>query len=148
MKIAPTPLVPLTALSLALAACSSGSDAGLPGDADDTQPFAGIGANETINMTGTEPFWNVEVVGNSITYSTPEQIDGITGVVERFAGRGGYSLSGTLEGRILDATITPAECSDGMSDRQFPFAVTIMLGSDVLEGCGWTQATPFTEAEY
>ncbi len=130
---------------LLLAACSSGPGEGVPGDVDDTQPYAGIGEGETINMVGTEPFWSAEIAGSMLTWTTPDQPDGITGTVERFAGRGGYSLSGTLEGRILDATITPAECSDGMSDRDFPFAVTIMLGSEVLEGCGWTASTPFSE---
>ena len=103
---------------LLLAACSSGPGEGVPGDVDDTQPYAGIGEGETINMVGTEPFWSAEIAGSMLTWTTPDQPDGITGTVERFAGRGGYSLSGTLEGRILDATITPAECSDGMSDRR------------------------------
>jgi len=136
------------AMLLMLAACSSGSDAALPGEADDTQPFAGIGAVEVINMVGTEPFWSAEVNGETITWSTPDQPDGIAGTIDRFAGRGGYSLSSSLEGRTVDITISPADCSDGMSDRAFPFAVTVRLGEEVREGCGWTEATPFTEAEY
>jgi len=131
----------------ALGACSSGPDAALPGEADDNQPFAGIGAGETVHMTGTEPFWSAEVAGATLTYSTPETPEGVTGAVERFAGRGGYSISGTLEGRALDITVTPADCSDGMSDRSFPYAVTMRLGNEVREGCGWTDAKPYTGAQ-
>ena len=127
-----------------LAACSSGPDAALPGEADDNQPFAGIGATETVHMTGTEPFWSAEVSTAALTYTTPENPEGISGTVERFAGRGGYSISGTLNGRTVDITVTPADCSDGMSDRSFPFAVTMRLGEEVREGCGWTDANPFT----
>tara|TARA_E500000305_G_C3864194_1_gene162035 strand:- start:84 stop:518 length:435 start_codon:yes stop_codon:yes gene_type:complete len=140
--------IPALALLLTISACSPGTDATLPGEADDTQPYAGIGEGETINMVGTEPFWSAELAGVTLTWTTPDQPGGIVGTVERFAGRGGYSLSGKLAGRSFDATITPTDCSDGMSDRSFPFAATIRLGDEILDGCAWTSSQPFTEAEY
>ncbi len=33
-------------------------------------------------------------------------------------------------------TVTPLACSDGMSDRSYPFTVTLKLGEDLRNGCG------------
>lgn len=97
-----------------------------------------------MHFTGTEPFWSGEVVRNRLTYATPEDQQGKTVTVSRFAGRGGLSFSGELEGKPLTLAVTPAACSDGMSDRKYPFAVTLRLGEDVHQGCGWTERQPRT----
>ena len=82
-----------TMLLLTLAACGSQSDSsiagpqgGAPGRGEDTAAYSGIGPEETIHFTGTEPFWGGEASGGTLTYSTPENIDGTTIAVERFAG--------------------------------------------------------------
>ncbi|MES2700146.1 MAG: hypothetical protein V4647_11105, partial [Pseudomonadota bacterium] len=67
--------------------------------------------------------------------------------VARFAGRGGLSFTGTLQGAQFDLAITPASCSDGMSDRTYPFAVTVQLGDQQLSGCGWTDRQGYTGGE-
>lgn len=137
---------PLLALALATACTPAGNGGGggaeLPGGSD-TQPFAGIGAEETLRFTGTEPFWGGEVSGGRLVYTTPEQPAGEAIAVERFAGRGGLSFSGTLAGRAFDMAVTQGECSDGMSDRTYPFAVTLRLGEETRQGCGWTEAAPY-----
>ena len=130
-----------------LAGCGTGGDAAVPGDAEDTQPFAGIGEEEVIHLTGTEPFWGGEVVGQSLTYTTPEIQDGQIVPVERFAGRGGVSFSGELEGEDLDLMVTPGACSDGMSDRTYPLTATLLIGDEQRNGCAWTDAQPFEGPE-
>ena len=110
---------------------------GVPGDAGDTQPFAGIGANEAVNAAGTEPFWNLRVENGTLTYTTPENMDGEAIGVERFAGRGGLSFSGLIGERTLDLAITPGTCNDGMSDRTYPFHATLALGDEQRSGCAW-----------
>ena len=123
----------------------------MPGNADDRQPFDLIAPGETINLTGTEPFWGGEIApegaGWTLRWSTPENIAGERVTMERFAGRGGLAFSGTLAGEGLDLAITPADCSDGMSDRTYPYAVTVTLGDQQLDGCGWTEARPYTGGE-
>jgi uncharacterized membrane protein len=126
----------------AAAAPQQAADAKLP-DADSTQAYNGIGEDETVHFTGTEPFWGGEVSGTTLTYTTPENPDGATIAVERFAGRGGLSFSGSLEGADIEMTVTPLECSDGMSDRTYPFTVTIKIGDDLRNGCGWSERQPF-----
>lgn len=116
----------------------------VPGDADDRRPFAEIGPAETVEFTGTEPFWGGKVTSTSLTYSTPENIDGATIAVERFAGRGGISYSGTHEGAPFDMMITPGECSDGMTDRTYPYTVTLEVQGEQRRGCAWTEDKPRT----
>lgn len=135
------------AFCLALAACSSQPDGQLPGNAQDEQPFSAIAPDEVIRLAGTEPFWGGEITGDVLRWSTPENIDGQAISVERFAGRGGLSFSGTLEGAAIDIVVTPAPCSDGMSDRTYPFAVTVQKGAEQLNGCGWSDRQPYTGAE-
>ena len=135
-------------ITLLLAACSSAADnPNLPGNAQDDQPFAGIGEGEVINLTGTEPFWGGEIRGGQLNYTTPENIDGVQIDVIRFAGRGGLSFSGELAGETLDIAITPGACSDGMSDRSYPFAVTLQIGDDQRMGCGWSDRQGYSGGE-
>ncbi len=81
-----------------------------------------------MRFTGAEPFWGGEVAGGTLSYSTPETPDGETIAVERFAGRGGLSFNGTLGEQAFEMMVTPLECSDGMSDRTYPFTVTLQIG--------------------
>lgn len=139
-------LAPAVALLL-LGACHSGSghsQSGVPGDDDSTQPFTAISPDQTLHFVGTEPFWGGEARGGTLTYSTPSQPEGTKLAVKRFGGRNGLGLSGTLDGDTFDMTITPGACSDGMSDRRFPFTVTLNIGGDIREGCAWTDSNPFS----
>jgi uncharacterized membrane protein len=144
---------PLLASLALLAACTSsdpaasGDAATVPGDSEDSQPFAAIAGDDVVHFTGTEPFWGGEVTGTSLRWSTPANIDGETTTVTRFAGRGGLSFTGTLQGDQLDMAITPAACSDGMSDRTYPYAVTVQLGAQQFSGCGWTDRQLYTGGE-
>lgn len=136
-------------IALLLAGCHSGGaeSAAVPGDADDHSAFAEIAASETIHFSGTEPFWGGETSGERLTYSTPDNPQGTTIAVERFSGRGGLSLSGKLDGQPVDLTVTAGKCSDGMSDRSYPFVATLMLGIETRNGCAWTDSKGFTGPE-
>ncbi len=128
-----------TAAALLLAACQGGGDA-----ERSIASYAGIAADETIRFTGTEPFWGGQSAGGMLTYSTPENIAGSTISVERFAGNNGVSLAGELDGAAFDLVVTPGDCSDGMSDRAYPFVATLKLGEETRFGCAWTDRTSFT----
>ena len=145
-------------LAVLLAACQpGGGDAGasprevngvaVP-DADSTEAYDGIGANETVHFLGTEPFWGGEITGTSLKYSWSEEPDEVAIPVKRFTGRNGLSFSGTLKGAAFEMMITPLECSDGMSERSYPFTVTLKIGDDLRNGCGWTARQPFKGDEH
>lgn len=132
----------LAALPLLLAACQGGGDA-----ERSVESYDGIASDETIHFTGTEPFWGGDSAGGTLTYSTPENIEGSTISVERFAGNSGLSIAGKLEGASFDLVVTPGECSDGMSDRSYPFVATLRIGEETRFGCAWTERQPFEGSE-
>jgi len=132
----------LAALPLLLAACQSGAD-----PERSVESYDGIAADETVHFTGTEPFWGGKSAGNTLTYSTPENIEGSTISVERFAGNNGLSIAGALEGASFDLVVTPGECSDGMSDRTYPLVATLQIGEETRFGCAWTDRMPFEGSE-
>ena len=133
------------ALTLPLAGCNSGGGggSGVPGDMSDSAPFAQITAKDVVHVTGTEPFWGAQIADNTLTYTTPEDQAGTAITVESFAGRAGLSFSGDMEGKPVYLMVTQGECSDGMSDRTYPFNATLKLAGDVRSGCAWTDAKPF-----
>ena len=100
-----------------------------------------------IHYTGTEPFWGGASGAGMATYSTPENPDGSEFPVERFAGNNGLGISGSLNGASFDLMITPGECSDGMSDRIFPYTATLLVGGEQRQGCAWTDSQPFSGPE-
>lgn len=134
------------AVLLALAACHAG-ERNIPGDGNDHRPFSGIAADERLRFTGSEPFWGGEVAGGTLTYRTPETPAGQVVPVSRFAGRGGLSFSGVLDGANLLIVFTPGNCSDGMSDRIYPFVATLQLGEETRQGCAWSDKHPFREGK-
>lgn len=129
-------------------AASTEAGADVPGDTGETAPYSEIAVDEVLRFTGTEPFWGGEVSGETLTYKTPEDQDGTAIEVERFAGRGGIAFSGMLDGADFEMTVTPLECSDGMSDRTYPFTVTLEIGEDQRNGCAWSEQHPFEGPEH
>lgn len=128
---------------LAGAACSS-EDGIDPGG----ETFAGVSENAAITLTGTEPFWGIEISADGdayrASYSSPDNLDGTSFPVSRFAGNNGLGFSGEMDGQAVQIALTPGACSDGMSDRSYPYTATVALADNVLMGCGYTSDEPFT----
>jgi uncharacterized membrane protein len=133
----------LVCASLMMMAACSQSD----GISSDPEPYDGIAPDETIMLSGTEPFWGIAIDNDVATYNTPENSDGTVFEVSRFSGNNGLGFSGKLDGAAVDITVTPGDCSDNMSDRTYPFTATVSLGGEVLRGCGYTDRQSFTGAE-
>jgi len=102
---------------------------------------------ESFTAVGTEPFWNLTINQNAIVYSAPDFSSTETSIqtytypyvapkpaegrpidVVRF-----YRLNGQPNGTLIIKKVD--SCSDGMSDNVYPYAVTLILGDRVLEGC-------------
>ncbi|OCC23669.1 hypothetical protein MB02_10930 [Croceicoccus estronivorus] len=143
----------LILIAPALAACnpSSPGETNAPGDPEDRHPYEGIAPGEAVHFTGTEPFWGGQAEGGMLTYTTPENPDGEVIRIARFAGRNGISFTGKLGDKPFGMAVTPGECSDGMSDRTYPFTVTLRIGpqgtGELRTGCAWTASRPFTGPE-
>jgi uncharacterized membrane protein len=130
----------LALVVLPLAACTPGND----GIDPKGETFNAITASEVITLTGTEPFWGVRIDGGQANYANPDHPEGYDFAVSRFAGNNGLGFSGMMEGLSVTITLTPGQCSDGMSDRNYPYVATIALGEETLRGCGYTTGQPFT----
>jgi uncharacterized membrane protein len=129
------PSVLLAAVSLAallsLSAC--GGD-GHPGG---SPPAATIPAK--LRALGTEPFWNVEVDGTRVSYTTPDVPARAVSQVARSDAGGAARFDGRLDGAAFRLVVKPGSCSDGMSDRTYPFAAEVLVGDKTLRGCAQPQ---------
>jgi uncharacterized membrane protein len=88
-----------------------------------------------LRALGTEPFWSARIDGDALTYTTPEDQKGQRATLSRRDQASGTELSGKLGGAAVHIMVTKRSCSDGMSDRTYPFTVVLTLGSDRREGC-------------
>jgi uncharacterized membrane protein len=90
-----------------------------------------------IRAIGTEPFWGARVEGRCVTYSTPEEQQGIR-VWTRYseAGDGSRAWAGQLGGKKFEMRVRPeAGCSDGMSDKIYPAAAELEVNGEKRKGC-------------
>lgn len=133
-------------LVLATTACAEDPVGDIKGEGEAVS-FAEISDDETIFLGGTEPFWGIEINGDALVFSSPEDIDGTEVTATRFKGNNGLGFSATLDGQALEIAVTPGQCSDGMSDRLYPFTATVNLGDATLFGCGHTESQPYTGGE-
>lgn len=150
----PHPAPPAAAVNAFAAACaggrsSEGNQPPAPADPGDEPPPAPpasgspcltqdgkpIAAN-AIRALGTEPFWAARVEGRCVTYSHPEDQVG-TRVWTKFSGTAASgSWSGSLNGRPFVMRTRPQSgCSDGMSDKRYPIAVSLSVGGEQRSGC-------------
>ncbi|HWL55643.1 MAG TPA: SH3 domain-containing protein [Paracoccus sp. (in: a-proteobacteria)] len=99
---------------------------------------------QSLACHGTEPFWGLKTTRSGMVFSEPDAGDralelrkvmdrGIEGEPTRGL------IAGDGKGRVT-AFIRPAQCSDGMSDRGFALAVSVILDgaetpSRMLTGC-------------
>jgi len=86
------------------------------------------------NAVGTEPFWAIEVRAAGLELSRPDAAD-LTVANPGPKVDGGKAVW-SAPGLIL--TLTQGDCSDGMSDRTYPYVAEAVVGDTVLKGC----ATP------
>ncbi|MEC4817390.1 MAG: hypothetical protein SAK29_29570 [Scytonema sp. PMC 1069.18] len=96
--------------------------------------------NEVFNVVGTEPFWNVNVSKRGIVYSSPEVKKQTFPYVKPLKAEGRpedlvrvYQLKGRNNSTLIIKKVN--SCSDGMSDKNYPYSATLILGNQVLEGC-------------
>lgn len=151
-------------LSATLAACAptqapvqAPADASQP--ADTTPPAAGAAADAAPPATpeapaakrapgqehapllawrafGTEPFWNVRVEGDSLLFTTPEDMQG-----RKFTGThalhpdGGVHYEGSDGATAFALDIAKGACNDGMSDNEYELVATFRYGDTEYKGC-------------
>jgi len=102
---------------------------------------AGFPAN--LQAIGTEPFWGVKVEGDALTWTTPEMMDAPRRLqATRSSDADGMHLLGEDAGVPFRLDVRSEACSDRLSDHEYPFTVSFVLGGETLKGCAFDQASP------
>lgn len=96
-----------------------------------------IDAEETatppaLRVIGTEPFWGISVDGSRLHFTTMEDQAGRHLQADKVqANAEGWQWTG--EG--FDLHVSPAECSDGMSDRRYAYQARFNIDQTEFRGC-------------
>ena len=85
---------------------------------------------------GTEPFWNVNVEGDTMTWTTPEDQVGVVMKGLRRSLDGGVEISGSHAGKAFVLTVTAGDCNDGMSDNRYALVSAFRYGEIDYKGGG------------
>lgn len=116
--------------TLALAGCGPAGDLSSAGP-----PAASSAIPRDFHALGTEPFWGMTVTGQEVRYATPEITESLGSDVVRGGGAMQQSLSGRLGEVPFALTVRAGRCSDGMSDRVYPFTAYLRIGDRDVKGC-------------
>lgn len=95
-------------------------------------------SGENFIVRGNEPFWNMTISKQGIVYRTPDTNPRTFPYVAPIGAQGRpidnvrvYRLQGN---NTLVLKKTNA-CSDTMSDKNYPYSATLIMGNTVREGC-------------
>ena len=92
---------------------------------------------QVLRAFGTEPFWNINVVDTTLTFTTPEEPTGMVMQGERQPVEGGLDIIGiSPDGREFVLSVRAGACSDGMSDNQYDMTSTFQMAGPRYTGCG------------
>lgn len=94
------------------------------------------GPLQIFRALGTEPFWNVNVEGDTLTFITPEDQVGVVMQGERRASANGVEITGSHEGKAFALSVRAGACSDGMSDNEYHMTASFHFGEAAYTGCG------------
>ncbi|MDZ8183493.1 MAG: hypothetical protein RMX96_01345 [Nostoc sp. ChiSLP02] len=119
---------------------NSPSTANEPSLTRNNSVVAQTASNEEFIARGTEPFWSVTVSKRGIVYSSPETKQQTFSYVAPLKAEGRpanlvriYRLKGKGNNILIVKKVDA--CSDGMSDREYPYSAIFILGNQVLKGC-------------
>jgi uncharacterized membrane protein len=94
-------------------------------------------------LIGTEPFWALDIDSTGLRFKTPDDTMGIhwpplTPVVRSDTLR----WLGETERAAVEVRIWPGRCSDGMSDRVWPYEAAVRVERTNYRGCAESRARP------
>ena len=92
--------------------------------------------SEALRALGTEPFWALDVDASGLRFITPDDTTGI-----RFPPIAPAVSTDTVvwsvqtERSAIEVRVWPEKCSDGMSDREYPYAARVIIAGTTYRGC-------------
>jgi uncharacterized membrane protein len=86
--------------------------------------------------TGTEPFWSIERINDSIYFQLSDWPQPrVVKVVRQINSKDSVVYIGQNDSTQIKTVIMPGSCSDGMSDRIYSHAVTVSINGRTYKGC-------------
>ena len=122
-----------------------------PAPVDASAPPATTANSPMVHVTafiagGNEPFWSVEVDGDALIYSTPEQMPGLVLQATREARDGNVVYRGEYDGREFELELRDQPCQDSMSGWRHDFTARFDWGATTMTGCARRTGDPVGEA--
>lgn len=100
--------------------------------------FAQTELPDGLVCSGTEPFWGLSLRHPNAIFSTPnsETVPLTNRLVQVAAGRARFPVSMNLDSptHVVVPIIRPSTCSDGMSDRTYPWEIDMIVQSEGQQG--------------
>ena len=126
-------------------------DASAPPAPVDAAPPATPGSKPITEVTafiagGNEPFWSVEVDGDALIYSTPEQMPGLVLQATREVRDANVVYRGEHDGREFELELRDQPCQDSMSGWRHDFTARFDWGATTMTGCARRTGDPVGEA--
>ncbi len=112
----------------------------VPIEAAGEQKAVSTAEAETLNVTafvarGNEPFWRIDVSGNTAKYQTPDNQKGRNIAVNRLVYASGVEYIGVLDGVPFSLNINGKDYVDDMSGEKFPMSAALRIGARHSNGC-------------
>lgn len=105
--------------------------------ARDTVGCAAAEPDYDLRAHGNEPFWSIEVRGDTAVWRTPENGDGLGfEVTSREQVGTGWLLQGTAGEIQLGVSFAGTACRDSMADAWFGYTVQLEIDDHEYRGCG------------
>ncbi|MGH7710643.1 MAG: COG3650 family protein [Gemmatimonadaceae bacterium] len=126
-----------------LTAACGGSEAPRPADSSvgvSVDTLRGSGAalaiTQPLRAIGTEPFWALDVDSTGLRFTSPDDTGGIRfpPIAHSVAGDTMVWVAET-ERAAIDVRIWRDKCSDGMSDRVWPYVAVVRIEGKTHRGC-------------
>ncbi|HEX7673264.1 MAG TPA: hypothetical protein VF412_03785 [Bdellovibrio sp.] len=98
-------------------------------------------AAKNYKCVGTEPFWNISVVGDSLKVGAPGEQDMTLKITQRLYPQGmsesvGEAIIAQDEKTSVHMIVREdGKCNDGMSDKLYSREVWVTLNNKLLVGC-------------
>jgi len=89
-----------------------------------------------LRVLGTEPFWALDIDSTGLRFITPEDTSGIRfPPLQPTVAGDTTAWVGQTEGASIEARLWREKCSDGMSDREYPYSATVHMKGTSYRGC-------------
>jgi len=90
-----------------------------------------------LRAQGNEPFWSVEIQGNTAVWTTPENLAGTEfEIASREQVGNGWLIDAAAGDTHLGISFAGTPCRDSMADAWFGYTVQLELGGIEFRGCG------------